>query len=300
MRLGPIGAGAIVGIFLAGSLASAVESPRLGPISGGEFYEQLLADAKSGNARAVEQLDAINAFMDERGLRPDQLTLPSGRRSTAPATHDVIRLSMEDNGPFRLDIYNDTRFEDVHQLAAYRAVRHAALDALARRTPDRALLVAVTPDGGRSVAELAKKLPQRATGVRLIADIYSPAGWLMSSGYGIDGRRVSDEAPNIEIEVLDWAATAIGGYDGVTRENIHAEVRVLYARMNAAEAAELSDLAGVYAVDALTDIADTFAGRAAIVEVANAPDLREAHARLVLGRSVDADIVSPALQEPSK
>lgn len=269
-------------------------------MSGEELYERLLVDARTGNARAIEQLDAVNAFMDVRGIRPDELVLPTGRRSTVAAAHDEIQLSMEDNGPFRIDVYNDTRFEDVYQLAAYKAVRHAALDALARRTPDRAILVAVTPDGGRSVAELATKLPDRATGVRLIADIYSPAGWIMSSGYGIDGRMVNGEAPEIEIEVLDWAATAIDGYDDVTRGNIRAEVRVLYARMNAADAAELSELAGVYAVDALTDIADAFAGQAAIVDVVNAPDLREAHSRLVLGRPVDADIVSPELLEPSK
>lgn len=296
-----IALGAAAGLLLAWAVASASGGSSGAPITGADLYEMVASAAARGDSQAQEQLAAIDAYMKAHDLQPSSLGLPSGERKDAAWSNSLVALSLEDYGPFSIDISNDTQFSSADQVTAYRAVRHAALDAMAASAPGREIEVAISPNGRRSVSEVAAAIGPEAIGMRLIVDVYAPEGWLMTAGMGIEGRKFASEAAAIDDEVLDIASLPLDQFPGITRKDLRAEVRILYVRMPAASAQAASRTPEVIlAVDALTDIKDAFAGRAAIIEVENAPELREVQARLVLGHPVDEDRVEPTANSTSR
>jgi len=282
--------GLIVGVLLSAGLATASSDARP-PATGQELYNRIVAAAASGDARAQEQLTAIDTFLQQRRIGADALTVPAGGR--ASEAMGLVQLSLDDRGPWRIGVSNTTRFASATAVMAYRAARHAALDALAAEDPHREIRVAITPDGPRAVEEIASILPATALGERLIVDVFTPDGWLMATGYDISGRGVKADAAAVATEVIDLAAASIDLFPGVDRRELRTSVRTMYVVMPAASAVDATSHRSIFAVDPLADIEDTYAGRAAIVDVESAPDLREAHARLVLGRPIDENIVSP-------
>lgn len=285
--------GATVGVVFAVALATVSGGSSGAPGTTGSLYDRVAAAAAKGDPRAQEQLVAIDAFMQLNGLRVTDLTEPEGKRSQVPWEDSLVQLSLEDFGPWRIDIDNETQFSKAADVSAYRAIRHATLDAMAAHDPGRQIAVAVSPNGARSITEIANALHGKAIGRQLIVDVYAPGGWLMTVGYDLSGRDFVAEADAISAAVLDQAATSLDQFAGITRADLSAAVRIVYLEMSATSAQEASQEPTIYAVDPLTDIADAFRGRAAIVVVGNAPELRVAHARLVLTDPVDAHPVWP-------
>lgn len=283
----------MVGLVLAVAVASVFGGSNGVPQTSSSLYDRVAAAAAEGDPRAQEQLAAINTFMQVKGLSVTDLAVPEGGRSEVAWQDSLVQLSMEDFGPWRIEIDNETHLTNAADLSAYRAVRHASLDAMAAHDGGRLISVAVSPSGARSIGELAGALPPDAIGQRLIVDVYAPAGWIMTVGYDIADRNFVADADAIAAAVLDQAANSLDQFRGITRSDLSVGVRIVYLQMSATSAQEASQQPIIYAIDPLTDIADAFRGRAAIVVVSNAPELRVAHASLVLGDPVDADPVWP-------
>jgi len=291
-------AGAIVGALFTAGMAVATTDPATDPVDGTELYEAVRRAAAAGDTRASEQLAAIDKYLRDGGLTAEALTLPTDRMSRT-TIETVVQLQLEDLGPWRLEIANITEFDNAGALDAYRSARHAALDRLASEDPERLIRVAITPNGPVGIRQLAATLPMGTAGERIIVDVYSAEGWLMASGYSLDGRAVRSEGAQLEDETVNSAAVSIDLFPGTDKSELRANVRVLYATMRAAQAVEVSEDSLIYTVDPLTDIEDAFAGRAAIVEVDSVPDIRAAHADLVLGNPVDGERINPALESES-
>lgn len=143
--------------------------------------------------------------------------------------------------------------------------------------------MAISPHGPQDIAALASALPDGTVGERMIVDAYSSDGWLMSGGYSVEGRLIASEGELLASELMAHAAPSLDLFPGVERGELRLNVRILYASMSASQAVDVSKSPLVFAVDALTDIEDAFAGRAAIIRADAAPDLRRAHSELVLG-----------------
>ncbi len=172
-------AGLTIGVLVNAGLATA-RSDAERPTNGRELYERVATAAGQGDPRASEQLIAIDKFLRERHMGPDALTLPADSR--AAETMGVVQLAVEDRGPWRIDVSNSTRFPSADALDAYRAARHATLDSLAAEDPHREIRVAITPNGPRTVDEVAGILPITAVGEQLVVDVYTADGWLMATG----------------------------------------------------------------------------------------------------------------------
>ncbi|HYN50720.1 MAG TPA: hypothetical protein VES62_07325 [Thermoleophilaceae bacterium] len=279
--------GATVGLVLAALLATASGAADGRPRSGDELYAMVVDAAQRGDQRAAQELAALDAYMAQRGLRPADLGVPTLDPARAETYQGLVRLAVEDAAPWRMTILNSTSFANADDVAAYIAIRSATLEAFASNESQRQVEAVISPSGPTSTAAFLDVLSCPCEGVSLIVDVFGPEGWMMAAGRELVGRDVRLAASLIETEILDQAAFSLDNFPGVTRADLRAEVRMVRVKMTAQSAYATSVRDEVLLVDLLTDIADAYAGRAAVVEVVGAPDLREAYQRLVLGDPAD-------------
>lgn len=289
--------GLAIGMGLAVWLATMTGAANDGPRSGSDLYSRLQAAAGEGDPRAVAELVAVDSFMAQRNLSPADLGVPALEVERTAAQSGLVRLSLKDQAPWRITVYNETAFTDAASISAYAAARHAALGLLADADPNRIIDAILSPNTEVSVTAFAQSLSCPCESVHLTVDVYGPGGWMMAAGREIIGRDFAAQSRAIESEILDQAAFSLDQFPGVRRADLRANVRAVQLRMTADAALASSRSESVLVVDPLSDIADAYAGRAAVVEVANAPELWQEFARIVLNRPLGVNGVAPAAPE---
>jgi hypothetical protein len=274
-------------------MAAAIGAADGRPSTGGELYARLVDAAQRGDTRATQELAAVNAYLTSRGLTADDLGVPPAEPPVAETQVGGSRLAVEDASPWRVTINNRTTFDSSRDVAEYVANRLSVLRDFGERTPDRQVEVVVHPAGRASVSGFLSALVCPCTGVSLIVDVYSPAGWIFASGRDVSGVDLKREAREIEVAVLDQAAQSLDIFPGVSRAQLRAEVRMVRLKTTADSAVTTAGSADVLLVDLVTDIWDAHAGRAAVVEVQGMPDVTEAYRRFVLGDPIGANQIEP-------
>lgn len=233
--------------------------------------------------------------MARGGLRIEDLKLPA--EASIAVAHGDLQLRVRDSAPWGITISNRTVLDTPQALAHYRESRHAALAALGAADPGGDVNVVVSPSRSISVADFVAALTCPCAGEQLIVDVFAAdGGWLMTSGRDLSGADISDTSA-VEAAVLEQARASTDQFPTVDPSGLSARVRSLRLTLAADNALALAAHPDVLVVDPLTDIADLYAGEAAIVTVHNPPDAWEAYARLVLGAAIDSNLVQPAESE---
>jgi hypothetical protein len=285
--------GILVGLLVGGISTSEIGAASGLPRSGSEIYQRIQLAAANGDKRAEAGLAALDRFMAARGLDPDDLGVPALDLPSHETQMGLVTVRVEDGSPWHISVHNATRIQSGDQLLAYVSARHAALDGLAAADASREIDVVISPARRISFAEFVGVLTCPCTGVSLSVDVYGPDGWLMQAGHNIAGRDIVADADAIESEIRQEVALTLDLYPGVKSSDLEFAVRRVSVKMPANAAVLSARHDDVLAIDPLTDLADAYAGRSAVLEVEGAPDVREVYARLVLHKPVDANPIWP-------
>lgn len=262
------------------------------PLSGAELYARLTQQAAAGDVQAAEYKQQLDEYLASSAMRTAELNLPAGDERLT--SHGDVDLRVNDSAPWGISISNDTPIDSPEAIANYRDSRHEALAALSADDAGRQVDVVVAPAEPLTLPELAAILPCPCAAEYVIADIYTAdGGWLMNSRRNMSDADLEAAPEKAEREILDQASFSLDQFSKVEPRDIRAEVRSIRLSLSASDAVTLSLHPSVLIVDPLTDLADEYAGDAAVVSVENAPDLWEAYARLVLGKAIDRNTVQP-------
>lgn len=259
------------------------------PMTAAQFYALLGERAAAGNPETVELREAIDAYLEERGLTLEDLPPPE---QTAERISDgIVTLRLEGFEPWSLTIRNDTEVDDADQLTAYRDLRHAALRSIAGSTPNREIEVAVTPDAFVGIPEFLEALAWEGAVERSRADVWRGSDWVMEVGTQVETAR-----DRLQPVLEEQVSSTLDLYPDLRLDDLDFTVRQLRLRLPASEAAKMVDADGVLLVDPLTDLLDRFAHRAALVTLANAPDVFRDYAEYALGWELVPGEITPELQ----
>ena len=292
MRSKPLFIGLALGLVGAIAVSTMTGAKDQSPSTGAELYERLTAAAAAGDQSAADYKRALDEHLTARGLGVRDLPLPAaaGAREVSAGP---LRLAIEDNAPWGISVANRTELSDAAAVDSYRAARSEALRKLAAKDPSRELEVVIAPAAAVAPSGLAGLIACPCQTGEIIVDVVSDEGWLMTSARQFGRRDLAAEAAAFDAELLEQAAASLDQFSRVNARDLRLEVRSVRLFMPAAAAEAASRLPEVLLVDPLTDLADAHHGRAAVISVSNPPDVREAHARLVLGSPLDASFVQP-------
>lgn len=279
--------------ILAGALLSAAALSASGagerPTTGADLLTRLERAADSGDARAGEALEAMEAFMAAHRLDPSALPIPDdtvSRETLAGATIEIT-----DGAPWYIKVANVTAIGSRDALHAYRSSRNAALADMAWRDPEQAVEVMIAPARDLDIQSLAKILDCSCAGA-IVVDVYEDSSWLMASGRSVDGHDISNGA--LEASLREQVGPSLDQFGLAAGDDIRFAVRSFRTTLSAADASRVAAEPDIYAVDPLSDLAAAHVGRAALIEVSAGPDLRELHARLAIGTAIDESAAVPA------
>lgn len=258
-------------------------------MSAAQLYALLGEQAAAGNREAVELGEAVDAYLEERGLTLEDL--PPPERTAERISDGMVILRLEGFEPWSLTIRNGTEVDDADQLAAYRDLRHAALRSIAGSTPDREIEVAVTPDAFVGISEFLEALAWDGAVERSRADVWRGSEWVMEAG-----TQVETAPERLQPVLEEQVSSTLDLYPDLRLDDLDLTVRQLRLRIPASEAAKMVDAEGVLLVDPFTDVLDRFADRAALAELANAPDVFRSYAEYALGRELVPGGITPELQ----
>jgi hypothetical protein len=262
------------------------------PLSGAELYRQLADAARAGDAQAAEYKGLLDEHLRRGGLRATGLSLPAEATSTAQLGE--VHLIVRNSAPWGITIANATVIDTPDAIAQYREQRHAAVAALAATDGGREIAVVASPARSIGLQEFAGMLVCPCSAEQIVVDIYDGAGgWLMGAVRDISGLDLQADISAIEAAVLEQAAVSVDHFPGVEAAELSTKLRSVRLSLKAENALEVSRHPDILIVDPLTDIADTYAGQAALISVESPPDAWEAYARLVLDKPVDANFVGP-------
>jgi hypothetical protein len=292
MRRRPLVSGLLAGLLAAAAFSAFAGARNGTPQTGAELYERLTEAAAAGDRSASDYKQALDKYLEATGQGVSSLGLP-GASAARRVAAGLVSLQIEDSAPWGIRVDNRTSLDTAAAVEAYRAVRTAALLGLSRKDAGRQIEVVISPSASLSPNEFASVLSCPCQTGELIVDVFTEDGWLMSSGRGFSGRELASSASDFEVEFLDQVSASLDLYPGVQRDDLRLEVRSVRLVMSAESARVTAAKPEVLLVDPLTDLSDSYAGRAAIVTVGNPPDVREAHARLVVGDPIDARFVEP-------
>lgn len=293
--VGAIGFGILLGLGTAAALAAG-PPVRPGPPSAVELYNALRSEASRGDLRSAEMVAAVDLYLASRSLAVADLDVPSGP-TTDRVEQGPLQLRIKDMGPWSITIYNESQFATEVDLSAYVARRTAALEHLASATPGRTITVVAAPSHLTAVPDFLRILDCQCAAESIIVDVFASGQWIMASGRVLgDGTDLA----RLEADLVDQASASIADFPGVSRKDLELTVRSLRMTVSASEALRLANDSRLLVVDPLDDIADDFAGRAAFVDVASAPDVFRMHADWSLGVTLGVSSLLPEKNEVTK
>ncbi len=260
-------------------------------------YARLTAEAAQGDVSAREYLAALDDYLWENGLSADDLS-PLREPATNRVTDGVLGLRVEDAGPWFISLTNDTEFPDAKTLAAYRALRHGSLAAIATSGPESVVEVVVSPSRFMTIGEFARDLTCPCETAMMIVDVYAADGaWLMTSGGNLKGRDIAIQAQQVESEFREQVGMSLDMFPGVLSDDLTFTVRLVRMTLPAGAALATSASESILIVDPVDDLRAGFIGQAAVIEVNYGTDPFEAHSRLTLHRAIgpggDIPVIEP-------
>lgn len=267
-RVVPVLLGAAIGL---GSVVAVTAAREPAAPTAAAVYEGLAVKAASGDRRAADLKRDVDRWLAARGLQPGDMAVPELVTSSLDA--GLARLRIDDLSPWAIDVLPDPEIRSRADLQAYVALRHAAVEHLATKTPDREIDAALAPRLLLSVTDLASRTRCACRVSEVVVDVWGPDGWVMSSGRVFEGLSLRVAAAAIEAEILDQVGVSLDQYPGLRRADLRVTVRRVMVSLTAREASRLTAEPDLLAVDTSADIGDRFSGRAASINVAEPPDL---------------------------
>lgn len=241
------------------------------------LYESLSADAIRGDPEAARAKDAVDKYIAEKGMSIGDMPVPDSVKRTL-IERGVLDLEVRDAAPWTISVRNRTGIDTVEALVAYRTARHEALRRLAG-SGDRLIEVVVTPARLISFPEFGA-LAMGGDPSQVAADAFIRDQWVMSGGLRVMNSRGWER---IETDMRVQMGGSLDQYPGAQAADLRITVRSARLEIPADQALKLLGDPTILLVDPLTDIADDYAGRAALVSVGDPPDVFRLQAMSVLG-----------------
>jgi hypothetical protein len=258
-----------------------------------DIYLALRADAEAGDKRSQAMLAAVDAYLGDKGISVDALTLPA-QGKTEVRSVGPVRLTVVSFAPWSISIRNYTDFSAPSDLAAYIALRTATVDSLGKAKANRQIRASVTPNALVNVDEFVKSLECDCDLREIVTDVFIGDLWAFSSVYPLEGKVEGSElAERLHADAVKVAGLHMPFVKGDLRLTVHQ----LTLSTSAGEAQRLSRLPNVLLVDPVDDLADLYAGQAAFVDVTGMPDAFYSHAKWALGVSLDATMATSPTKE---
>ncbi|HSW43094.1 MAG TPA: hypothetical protein VLM76_11350 [Patescibacteria group bacterium] len=247
------------------------------------MYSILEVAAQHGDEDARRLKASVDDYVRKRGIEVKDLDVPKAT-ATAFVGAGVNRIRVDDGGPWTIRVAADPDLDGEDSVAAYAALRHASLRSLAAE-PMRNIRVAISPRRFMSLAEFRGSLCSGACRIDyVVVDVFGPAGWVMASGRSIDRGQAAVAGQALEETLREQASASLDQFSGLDPRGLRFSVRQVIASMTAEQAVAASQHPDALVIDPLTDLEDSYRGRAAFVEVVGAPDLFAVYADLVLGQ----------------
>lgn len=260
---------------------------------GPEIYEKMKEEASHGNKEAADAVAALESYAKGRGLSIADLPVPDSVKSTL-VKHGAIDLEVRDGAPWFIHLKNNTRVENVPMLTAYKTARHDVMHDLAK-TPGRQVEVVVTPAKFLTVAEFSKTVVKQPK--QIVVDVFTGSHFIMTSGLEVTSFRGWSQ---LEDDLRAQVNGSLDQFQGVKVGDLRLTVRSARMVMPAGMADSLISDPSVLLVDPLTDLADEYAGKAAVITVGNPPDVFTVHARDDLGVDIYSGQLNPVKLEPAQ
>lgn len=244
-------------------------------------YHKLQEAAAQGDEWARSYLVQVDAFLNGQGKLPP----PQEKQIGALDTVNGIRIRVRGHQPFYLKIYNHQEFSDLRGIEAYIATRRATLNQLTKQNPDRQIEVSLSPN---EYTELSQ--------VWQLKDIYGLDIDEMSVNLFLHGKwhsvmLVGDPKDPGERAIIDFTEPIEVVETSLRKlvpprafseaipdpSALKFKVGWIRAKMRASNALSLnsSSLAMAIVVDPITDLLDTYQGRAVEIRVVEVPHLLE-------------------------
>lgn len=250
------------------------------PTPGDEFYSRIAAAAAQGDAKAVKVKAAVDAFMSRNNMTPSVMGEP--RQSVTGNSDLGLPVRIDGIPPWSVRIINDTVLDSKPAIDGYRALRHNALEALAR-SPGREIRAVISPNRFTALQDFGTLLGCACRGYEIVVDVFGANGWLMSAGGNFGGINLPASMLDLERELLDQARMSLDQFAANDTADLRLTVRQIEVSLTASEAQSISTKPGILLVDPLTDLADRYGSMAAVVEVSGSPSAFAAYAEYVLG-----------------
>jgi hypothetical protein len=230
------------------------------------LYDRLSQDAAKGDVEAARARDAIDQYLVRNGGTLQDLPVPDSVKNTL-VRYGAVDLEVRDAAPWSVTVRNRTVIDSLDRVNAYKGARHDALASLAA-TPSRKIEVSITPSNLIPVAAFGKKVGVRPTSI--IVDAFAGDEWVMSARRQVDG---SVDWTKLETDLREQISSSLDQYPGLAAGDLLITVRCVRAELPASRAQKLTDDPGILLVDPLTDLADMYANKAAMVSVGDPPDV---------------------------
>lgn len=241
------------------------------------LYESLSADASRGDLEAARAKEAVDRYLIREGISIRDMPVPDSVKRTM-IERGLLDLEVRDAAPWTISVRNRTTIDTLEALVAYRAGRHDALNGLAA-SGDRLIEVVVTPARLLSLPEFGAHVIGGKPG-QVITDAFIGDQWVMSSGMRVTDPRDWDK---IETEMRTQMEGSLDQYPGVHAADLGITVRSARLEIPADRALTLLGDPAILLIDPLTDIADDYADKAALVSVGDPPDVFGLYATSALG-----------------
>lgn len=253
------------------------------------LYESLSTEASRGDPEAAGAKEAVDRYLALKGMSIGDMPVPESIKRTL-VERGALDLEVRDAAPWTISVRNRTTIDTIEALAAYRTARHDALRSLAA-SGDRLIEVVVTPARFTSVPEFGAHLVGGEPG-QVTADAFIRDQWVMSGGLRVMNSR---DWGKIETDMRVQMEGSLDQYPGAQPADLRITVRSARLEIPADQALKLLEDPAILLVDPLTDIADDYAGRAALVSIGDPPDVFGLHAASVLRIPL-----SPQQYQPTK